>query len=346
MVFRKPADLPRQKSMNCLMYPMKSRVIILFVILGLFGCQSHSTAKIPVSVTPHAFKVALLLPRAVNADSWDRAGYDGLSLVEKELNAKVAYTAAIPEADFEKVFRQYAIDGYDFIIGHGNQFAASAVKVAAQFPHTAFAITGKYEGNNSNLGSLSLREGEMAYLFGAIAAIKTKTKRVGYLGGEDNISQREIITLYKRGVQALDPTVQVSTDLVGNFTDAAKAEQLAQKQINNGADIIFVLAGAAGMGVHAQAQQAGIFTLAWIEDLNYLAPRAILTSNVQNIAKMLLYGATLAKRGQWEGKQYKFGLAEGVQFLAPFRGLVSTAEERRIDSVRKDILSGKIDTVP
>ena len=325
---------------------MKTKtLIILLVCIALTGCQPVATTT-PVSNAGNAFRVAILLPRAIDADGWTRSGYQGLLLIQKELSADVAYSENVQEADFEKEFRKYAEEGYDFIIGHGNQFVPAAEKVAAEFPQIAFAVTGKYGGNNTNLGGLSLREGEMGYLFGAIAAIKTKTKHVGYVGGADNPSQQEIVSLYKRGIQATDPSVQVTVGFVGNFTDAEKARQLAQQQIDAGVDVIFMLAGAAGTDVHVQAQAAGIYTLGWIEDLNHLAPKAVLTSNVQDVPGMLLRGATLARQGRWEGKQYKFGIAEGVQFLAPFYGLVTPEEELRIEAIKNDLLTGKIDTTP
>ncbi len=325
---------------------MKTQLLAtLLVFFMTTGCQLAATAT-PVPKAGNSFRVAILLPRAVDADGWTRSGYQGLLLIGEELAADVAYSENVAEADFEKEFRQYAAAGYDFIIGHGNQFVPAAEKVAAEFPQTAFAVSGKYGGNNTNLGGLSLREGEMGYLFGVIAAVKTKTKHVGYIGGTDNSSQQEITTLYKRGIQATDPSVQVTVDFVGNFTDSEKARQLAQAQIDAGVDVIFLLAGAAGTGVHMQAQQAGIYTLGWIEDLNYLAPKAVLTSNMQDVPLMLLRGATLAKQGRWEGKQYKFGLAEGVQALAPFYGLVTAEEELRINAITNDLISGKIDTIP
>ncbi|GAB4425775.1 MAG: BMP family ABC transporter substrate-binding protein [Anaerolineae bacterium] len=325
---------------------MKTQLLAtLLVFFMTTGCQPTATAT-PVPKAGTSFRVAILLPRAVDADGWTRSGYHGLLLIGEKLGADVAYSENVAEADFEKEFRRYAASGYDFIIGHGNQFVPAAEKIAAEFPQTAFAVSGKYGGNNTNLGGLSLREGEMGYLFGVIAAVKTKTKHVGYIGGIDNSSQQEITTLYKRGIQATDPAVQVTVDFVGSFTDSEKTRQLAQAQIDAGVDVVFLLAGAAGTGVHMQAQQAGIYTLGWIEDLNYLAPKAVLTSNVQDVPLMLLRGATLAKQGRWEGKQYKFGLAEGVQALAPFYGLVTPEEELRINAVTNDLLSGKIDTIP
>ena len=320
--------------------------LIVAILVGLFGCVPSTTSPENTFSTNHPFRVAILLPRSVEADSWSRSGYQGVLLIQRQLGADIAYSENVLEVDFVKVFRQYASEGYDFIIGHGNQFIPAAEKVAAEFPQTDFAIAGKYDGNNVNLGSLSLREGEMAYLFGAIAAIKTKTKHIGYLGGTKNVSGEEITALYQRGAQATDSSVEVTISWVGNFTDTVKAEQLAQNQIDVGVDIIFVLAGSAGTEVHAQAEKVGIFTLGWIEDLSHLAPGAVLTSNVQDVLRMLLAGAILASEGRWEGKQYKFGLAEGIQNLAPFHGLLSVEEEERVNLIKNDILTGMIDTTP
>ena len=183
----------------------------------------------------------------------------------------------------------------------------------------------------------------MGYLFGVIAAIKTKTKRVAWLGGAENPSNRPIVASFTRGAQATDPSVVVSAEWVGGFTDTAKAQRLAQGLIDSGTDIILVLAGVAGTGVHAQAQKAGIHTLGWIEDQSPLAPKAVITSNVQDIPQMLLQGAALVKKGRWEGKQYRFGMAEGVQNLTSFNTFVTADEERRINSIRNDLLTGKID---
>ena len=320
-------------------------IALLIAILGAAGCSKAArphAAALPGAAN-RAFKVALLLPRSINSDAWTRSGYKGLQLIQRELGASVAYKENVSDADFERAYQDFAAEGYDFVIGHGAQFVSAAEKAAAAFPRTSFAVVGPYAGNNVNLGGISMREGEMGYLFGAIAAIKTRTKRIAYLGGAENPSGREITAAFARGARSIDPAVRVLIDWVGDFSDAAKARGIARDQIEGGVDVILVLAGAAGEGVHAQAQAAGIFTLAWIEDQSRLAPRAVLTSNVQDVPALLLRGAALASQGRWEGKQYRFGLAEGVQGLAPFHGLLSREEERRVLAIERDLLAGKID---
>ncbi|HET7839343.1 MAG TPA: BMP family ABC transporter substrate-binding protein, partial [Rectinemataceae bacterium] len=137
--------------------------LALVLSASLLGC-AKPPAKAPAPPGGDAaFKVAILLPRSIEADGWTRQGYKGLKLIEAQLGAQVAYAENLSETDFEKTFRKYAEEGYDFIIGHGAQFVAAAEKAAEAYPRTSFAVAGVYGGNNRNLGAISLREGEMAY---------------------------------------------------------------------------------------------------------------------------------------------------------------------------------------
>lgn len=103
-------------------------------------------------------------PHPIAADGWTRAGYNGLLLIKKELGAEVAFAENIPAADFEKQFDQFVQAGFDLVIGRGGQFVVAGEKAAARYPRTAFAISGKYAGNNRNLGAMMLRESEMGFL--------------------------------------------------------------------------------------------------------------------------------------------------------------------------------------
>ena len=294
----------------------------------------------------HSFKTALLLPREVDADGWTRSGYAGLLLIGKKLQSEIAYSENIPEPEFEQVFRRYAQDGFDFIIGHGGQFISAAEVAAKEFPRTKFAVVTKYSGNNRNLGALSLREGEMGFLAGVVAAVKTKKQKIGFIGGVLYKVNRETISLFEQGVKHIDPNITVFVDWNESWTDRERAMQLARKQIQSGIDILVVGAGKAGLAIHPIAQKAGVYTIGWIEDQYNLAPGNVITSIVQDIPQLLLQGATLARKGRWEGKQYKFGLREGVQYLARFRGMLSPDQEKQVQTVLDDIILRKINLTP
>ncbi|HXW01482.1 MAG TPA: BMP family ABC transporter substrate-binding protein, partial [Anaerolineae bacterium] len=154
-------------------------LLLIWLSLALAGCSAgqNSAAADPAQAAPGAFKVALLLPGPADDAGWSQAGYEGLKLIEKELGAEVAYTANVPEAESEqeKITRQYAADGFNFIIGQGGEYIPAFEVVAKEFPQTQFVVVTDYAGNNKNFGAVATRPEEGGYLGGVIAALKTKT---------------------------------------------------------------------------------------------------------------------------------------------------------------------------
>lgn len=323
-------------------------VYLISILFILAGCGGAPNANSPDSAqaASGAYKVAMLLPGEPNDKGWNQTGYEGLQLIHEKLGAKIDYTVAGAEADMEKAFRKYAGEGYEFVIGHGGEYIPAAEVVAKEFPRTKFAITSNYPGNNKNLGALSPRDGELGYLTGMVAALKTKTNKVAFIGGVAYPSMQEQATLFERGAKVTNPKVEVSIEWLDTWTDEAKAKQTAEAQIKAGADVLVGNADAAGLGVIKAAKNAGVYAIGWSLDQHDVAPDTILTSAIQRIPVLLLEGATLVQQGRWEGKQYKFGLHEGAQDLAPFYGLLSPEEEAKVKSVKEDIMNGKIDVTP
>lgn len=328
-------------------HPFFFNLILILGILALASCNSGSAASSDTAqAASGSFKVALLLPGEINDKGWSQAGYEGLKLIEKELGAEVVYTANAPEAEAEKIFRQYAEEGYDFIIGHGGEYVPAAEVVADEFPRTKFAVMTSYEGNNKNLGALSFRQGEVGYLMGVVAALKTKTNKIAYIGADSYPHMQEKATLFERGAKATNPAIEVSVEWVGSWTDQEKAREIALALGEKGTDVMVADADTAGLAVHEVAKSEGLYSMGWALDQHELSPETILTSAVQQIPVLMVEGATLVQQGRWEGKQYKFGMQEKAQDLAPFYGLLTAEEEARVAAIKEDILLGKIDVNP
>ncbi len=288
----------------------------------------------------------MLLPGAIDDASWSQSGYEGLRQIERDLSAQIVYEVNITDTESAERFRAYAEQGYDLIIGHGNQFYQSAEVIAAEFPRTKFVVVGNFPGNNRNLGTVSFRDGETGYLVGVVAALKTKTQCIAYIGGVENAAQLEAAALVERGAQSIRPTSSLRVLWLNSWTDEAKAAEVTKQQIDSGCDVIIQNADAAGRGVFRAAEQAGAYTIGWAQDQHELAPNTVLTSAIQRVPVLLVNAATLVRRGRWEGKRYAFGLREGALDLAPFRGLLSQDEVRIVQQVREDIMTGKINTLP
>lgn len=201
-----------------------SRISRIFIILSLY-LASYTGDAIAASSTTKAgtsgvFKVAMIFNGHIDDGGWDQSGYEGLRLIEKELGAQIAYTEnVIDETEMERVLRHYAKEGFDFIIGHGGRFILPAEVVAEEFPRASFAVVAGYGGNNKNLGALTTRIGELGYLAGVVAALKTTTHKVSFISGLPHTAPQEQATLFERGVKATNTSVEVFIEWVGSWGD-------------------------------------------------------------------------------------------------------------------------------
>lgn len=292
-------------------------------------------------------KVALILSGSKNDHSWSQAGYEGLRLIEQKFNAQVTYAENIAEPTSEPIIRKYAQEGYNLIIAHSGGYIEAAEKVAKDFPRTKFALVTTYPGNNKNLGAVAFRSGEVGYLTGVLATMKTKTKKVGYIVGADYPVYKEEESLFRRGVKATNPSVQTSTAFLGSWTDTEKATKIAMNMVESGVDILALNADEAGIAaIKAVVQKPGVYVIGWTKDLSEVAPGRVLTSVLQDIPTLVLNSAVLTQQGRWEGKLYKFGLKEKIYDFAPFRGLLTAEEEKAFQATEAAVIAGKIDVSP
>ena len=332
---------------------IKYIVLALLVCIPI-ACVGNSGDRLPAS-SPQAardFRVAIALPQTIDADPWSKAGYEGLKLIEAELGAEVAYAELIDSKKYEeitKILREYALEGFDFIIGHGSlHLTLPALEVVAkEFPRNKFAaIGGGGSGNNHNLGMLEARYGELGYLAGVVAALKTKTNKIGYIGGFDYTTLKEEAALFKRGAKATKPAVEVAIRWLRNWTDTAKAEAIAWELMASGVDLFVLHGDPATLPLYPILAKAGIAIIGWNTDQYERSPDAVITSGIVKIPELLLAGATLVREGRWEGRKYRLGLREEVLELAPFRGALTPEEEAVVEQAKEDILLGKIDVMP
>ena len=138
-----------------------------------------------VYISSAQLKVGLVLDRGGKDDkSFNSSAYAGCMKAKSELGVTVKYVEATDDNAFEPLLRGLANRDYDLIIGIGFAQKEAIGKVAAQFPKRNFAIVDA-QVDAPNVQSLLFEEQEGAYLVGAIAAMSTKTGKIGFVGGMD-----------------------------------------------------------------------------------------------------------------------------------------------------------------
>ena len=127
--------------------------MICMFILGVLIITACASAATPVATTapvveqpttvPPAkpLRVAALFAGTIDDAGWVAAAYDGLVKAKEKYGIEFAYSEKLQPADYESTFRDYASQGYNIIIGHGDPFGDAALKVAKDYPDIVFAVT-------------------------------------------------------------------------------------------------------------------------------------------------------------------------------------------------------------
>lgn len=143
------------------------------------------------------------------------------------------------------------------MIGASATFAQAAETVAPQEPDTFFIVSaGVTKKPYDNVLSIVPDEGVPAYINGVVAAMQTETGKVGVIGGAEIPPTTQSIAGFKAGVESVDPSIEVSETIVGNFNDVAKAKSAAKAMIDDGVDNIFAFLDAGIAGVYQAGEEA------------------------------------------------------------------------------------------
>jgi len=294
-------------------------------------------------------RVGLVLDRGgKNDNSFNAAGYAGAMAAKNSLGIELKYVEAPDILAFESLHRALAKKGYNLIIGIGFSQAEAMGKVATQFPNTHFAIV---DGIVSapNVKSMLFQEHEGSYLVGVLAAMKSKSQKFGFIGGMDIPLIRRFNLGFSEGLHSVNPQAHLSTQYIGMTAEAwnnpAKAKEIALSQFNQGADIIFVAAGASGTGVFDAADESKKFAIGVDSNQNWMKPGRILTSMVKKVDVAVYAVIKEELDHRFTGGTTVFGLTNnGIDYAVDKfnESLVSKADIEKLEQVKKDIVAGKV----
>ena len=275
--------------------------------------------------------------------SFNQAAYNGVEAYKKETGKPFLEFEITNESQREQALRRMAERGASPIIGIGFSQASSVEKVAKEFPKLQFAIIDMVV-NLPNVQSIVFKENEGSYLVGAMAAMTSKTGKVGFVGGMDIPLIRKFQCGYEQGVKSVNPKAEVFANMTGTtgaaWNDPARGGELAKAQFSKGADVVFAAAGGTGVGVYQAAKDGGKLAIGVDSNQNHLQPGTMLTSMLKRVDVAVL---TIAK-GHKPGIT-ALGLKEGgIDYAMDANNdkLVSAETRKKVDAIKADIISGKV----
>lgn len=296
----------------------------------------------------------------INGALGDKGFYDSGQAGLKKMEATYGVKTRTLEANFDAAKYQALVDAafeegdVIFAIAYGFE---DPLKAAAKAHPDKQVINVDFDikDTHGHVTSIDFVEEQSAFLAGALAALATSDtaitgmnpeKVIGVVGGDNDPVTSSFLFAYENGAKSIDPSVKVDRKFLGGaWDDQAKGKQAAEQLYDGGADIVFQVAAAAGLGVLQAAKDRNLFAIGVDANQNDLQPGHVIASDIKNVGdSMVKVAATIDDGTYVGGAVLTYGLAEGgVDLdLKASTQVLPPALADRIAALRADIVSGAV----
>jgi basic membrane protein A and related proteins len=319
------------------------RAICALLLSAFFACAPARAAD--------PLKPAILYNLVKFDASFNEGAYRGMERFKAETGTAYRQFEVKSDVEREEVLRRFASRGEDPVIAIGFPFASALNKIAGDYPKTRFVIIDAVV-DKPNVQSVVFKEQEGGYLVGLMAAMASKTGKVGMVGGMDLPIIRRIACGYGKGARAGRAGIAVLESYAGDtpaaFTDPARGAELARSQIAQGADVVLQAAGQTGLGVLRAAADAKVLGIGSDSNQNGLYPGQVLTSLLKRTDNAVYLALKDASGGSWKPGARLLGVAESGLDIAlddANRPLVTSEMREAVEKAKAAIVAGTL-TVP
>src|SRR5258707_5079670 len=280
--------------------------------------------------------------------SFNEAANVGAERFKKETGIAYREFEVTNEGQREQALANMARRGVTIVVAIGFSQRAPVEIVAKQYPNVKFTIIDAVV-DLPNVQSVVYREQEGAFLVGLLAAMKSRTGKIGFVGGMDIPLIRKFALGYEEGAHFANPKIEVLQNMTGTtpaaWADPTRGAELARSQFDRGVDVVFAAAGTTGLGVLQAAADAGKLSIGVDSNQNYLHPGSVLTSMVKRVDNAVYTAFKTAQAGTWKPGLQVIGLAEdGIAYAvdANNAALVTPEMTAKLEAAKADIIAGKI----
>ncbi len=336
-------------------------LMVLLSVISLVGCASSATptaTPAPTATTlaaqPTQLKVAMISPNRIFDKGYLELAWTGVQSAEKALNAKVKPVEVLDHSLVMKNVDELVSQGFNVIVLVSPELRDSAIEAAKKYPQVMFIGVDHFQDEAlPNLVGLIFREDQAGYLAGALAALMSKTGKVGAVLGTDEIPQlRAFGEGFRQGALSQKPTIDVTlvyhneVRIEKSFVDPEWGRVQAEAMMDDGIDIIFTAAGATGSGALqaiAERQDTGVLGIGVDNDQYFTLPETqpiLLSSSMKQVDVGILDIL----------KQIQAGSATGGNFygtigLAPYHDLESQVPDtvkQKMITLQEQLEQGQI----
>lgn len=211
--------------------------------------------------------------RSFNESAW--AGLEQAAAVDPGIEIDNVSSSA--EADYVPNLTGYVEGGCDFILAVGGLMIDATAEVAAANPEQQFAIVDGAVPDAENVYPMQFDTAQAAFLAGYLAAGYSESGIVATYGGVNIPPVTIFMDGFVDGVAHYNQEKDADVEVLGwdketqegaftnDFQDQAAGRSTSDGFVAQGADVIMPVAGGAGLGTAAAAQESGDYNVIWVD---------------------------------------------------------------------------------
>ncbi len=305
------------------------------------------------------FKVGMVTDLGgVDDKSFNQSSWEGLkSFGEKNGLTEgegFAYEQSNSKEDYIPNLTRLVRNDFDLVYGIGFELKEDLTTIAEQNSDTHFGIVDDVI-DLPNVVSITFKEHQGSFLVGVAAALKTKTNKLGFVGGIDSPLINKFEAGFIAGAKSVNPDIEVDVQYAESFGDPAKGKLIATNMYNNGVDIIYHASGATGNGVFNQAKdlkQNDPDSEIWVigvdrdqhEEGKVGDTNVTLTSMIKRVDVAVEDVATKSMNGEFPGGELlEFGIEEdGIGYATTNKDAMTEEIISTVDEWKEKLLNGEV----
>jgi len=263
-----------------------------------------------------------VMPSAITDMAFSQSMWDALKSVQTEMGGESAVELKYSENMFKvpdaaAAIRDYASQGFDIVIAHGSQYGTSVQEIAPDFPKTTFAWgTDVNTFGLPNVHAYTAAAEEGGYVNGVLAAMLTKSKKIGVTGPIEVGDAKTYIDGFTQGVASIDPNINVSKTWTGSFSDVALMTEAAKTHIASGADVLTGSSQSVVGSIGAAKDNGKVLWFGTQQDQSSLAPNLVVASQQYDWTAMIKEMIKNHQAGKLGGDKYVLQLKNaGLKML-------------------------------
>ncbi|MFC4784243.1 BMP family lipoprotein [Nocardioides sp. MAHUQ-72] len=291
--------------------------------------------------------------------SFNQTSLKGLTDAKADLGIQTAQVESNSDSEYADNIAELVKQGCNSITTVGFLLGDATEAAAKKNPKVDFSIVDfGYEKPTKNLKGLTFNTAEPSFLAGYLAAAQSESGIVGTFGGLNIPTVSIFMEGFRQGIEQFNKDNGADVKLLGwdgkdgsflnTFDDKSKGQSVAEGMIQQGADIIFPVAGPAGLGGLQAAKDKGIHAI-WVDTDGCVSAAeycdVLLTSVVKGMDVAVESAIKDSVDNKFSNEVYVGTLANNGVGLAPYHdadSLIDQDTKDKIEELKQQIIDGTL----